>query len=42
MLYEEADNTEGKSVAMELVQERSEALRRMVEYQRKMRLAFDK
>jgi hypothetical protein len=42
MLYEEVGNTEGKSVAVELVQERrSEALRRMIEYQRKMRLAFD-
>jgi hypothetical protein len=43
MQYDEAENAEGKCVAMELVQERrSEALRKMVEYQHKMRLAFDR
>jgi hypothetical protein len=42
MMYEEAENIKEKSVAVELVQEkRSEALRRMVEYQRRMRLVFD-
>jgi ribosomal protein L21E len=42
MLSDEA-NAQGKSVAVELVQEKmSEALRRMVEYQCKMRLLFDR
>jgi hypothetical protein len=43
MLYDEVGNTEGKRMGVELLQERrSEALRRMIEYQRKMMLAFDR
>jgi ribosomal protein L21E len=42
MHYDEVDNAEGKYVVVELVQERREILRRMVEYQRKMKLTFDR
>jgi hypothetical protein len=42
MHYDEVDNAKGKYVVVELVQERSEILRRMVEYQRKMKLTFNR